>query len=97
VTPEVTGWLDRLGVLAGELASDHRELAQLLTSEKQAKLEGWQNASSDRDAAKLGEIQGFPVTEEIFKLKGEMAARIEERDYLRLMVDIHTRSTGAAD
>lgn len=95
MTEEVIGWLDRLSVLADELASDHRELAQLLVSEKQAKLDGWREAHQETQGVreKLGEINGYPVTEEIFQLKGEMAARIEERDHLRLLVDIHTRGT----
>lgn len=80
--------------LADALTIDHRELAQLLMSEKQAKLEAWQAAQDQPQGVrdKLGEIAGYPVTEEIFRLKGEMAARIEERDNLRFLLDIYTRS-----
>jgi hypothetical protein len=80
--------LDKLEQLSLDLAEHHRELAQLLMAEKEAKIEAfdYSDASTVRQRDHEADRLALPLTRDILKIKGEIAALTELRDYLRLVL-----------
>lgn len=83
-----TALLDRLHAITTELVEHHRSLALLLAAEKEGRVAAWHNATADSVSGRdrVADFNIVPVTVDILVLKGDIAALIEERDYIRLLL-----------
>lgn len=75
----------RLYELAQETIPLHRELADLVATEREGRLHAYMNSQEKSATARDQEAQYqlIGATTEIIKLKGEIAALNEERDFLK--------------
>lgn len=80
--------LKRHGELARELSELHRELAEVLGAEKTAKVQSFMAApgGTDRQRDQASTANALGSTKEVFKLRGEIDALVEERDHIRLLL-----------
>jgi hypothetical protein len=74
--------------ISRELGDLHRELAECLVAERQAKFQAYQASSETSFAGRerTGELHSLPLTCDILRLKGEIAALTEEKEFLRLVL-----------
>ncbi len=79
----------RLRAVTMELASSHRDLAETLGAELEAKVEAYRGSESSSESGRRldGTIHASPFTVDVFKLKGEIAALLEERFYLERLLE----------
>lgn len=80
--------LSRFAEVARELMSAHRELATLLAAEHEAKVTSWFEAQEDTLKARdrIADFNAMPLTLDIIKLKGEITALREEKDWLTILL-----------
>lgn len=82
--------LGRLRYVTLELASLHRELASLLSKEKEQRLQTWM--ASDSDTKYVREFEAdwnvIETTKDILQVKGEIAAYLAEKEFLVLLVGV---------
>lgn len=76
--------LARLSELSAELAQTHRELCDLLVAEHQAKTQAWFESQSQyiKERDRIAEFNALPLSLDVIKLKGEIAALEAERVFL---------------
>lgn len=76
--------LSRLEKVTTTLSQLHRELAQVLIAERQAKVESFLGTQDLHAQARDRQADAYAVSlsVEVFKLRGEISALTEERDYL---------------
>lgn len=81
-------YLTRLGEIAEELGTLHRELATLLSAEAESKVLAWATSqeTSIQGRDRQATANAVPLTQDIFRIKADIAALQEERDHLRLLV-----------
>lgn len=81
--------LQRLNQLAAELAQAHRELADLLATEHEAKVQSWfaSDETTIQGRDRIASLNALHLSLDIIKQKGEIAAMMEERDNLRFQVE----------
>lgn len=89
--------LDALQATADDLATAHRELAELAHVQKQQYVEAWWNDASESVTARdrSADYATLHLTTEIIKIKGEIAALQVEWETQRFILD-HT-SAHASD
>lgn len=87
----VAAWSTREEALARhravtvELMDLHRELAQLLAAEKEAKVRAYAQAQgTDKNREQTASFNALNLTTDIFKLKGEIEAWNALRDDIRI-------------
>lgn len=82
--------LDRLHEIVTELVSKHAELGDLLAAEKEGRVAAWHEAQADSVSGRdrIAEFNITPLSKDILVLKGEIAALIEERDYITLLLTL---------
>lgn len=87
-----TALLDRLHAIVQELVDNHHQLGDLLAAEKQGRVESWHAAQPGSDSVsardRIAEFNIVPLAKDILILKGDIAALIEERDYIRLLLQL---------
>ncbi len=80
--------LTELEEVAMDLSRIHRDLAELLAAEHQAKIHTWFNSNADyitqRD--READFNALSLTLDIIKLKGELAAQESRRAFLEFTV-----------
>lgn len=80
--------LAKLSDISSSLATSHRELADLLSAEHNAKTRAWFEATSqyisERD--RIADLNALDLSLDIIKLKGEIAALEAERSFLEFNV-----------
>lgn len=84
--------LKRLHEIVIELVEHHRSLALLLAAEKEGRVAAWHEAQpiDGKDSVswrdRISDFNITPLSTDIIKLKGEIAALIEERNYIQLLL-----------
>lgn len=87
--PSRSAALSNLETTTTELASSHRELAQLLAAEKEGKIRSWV-ASEDTSVTsrdRWADHMVMDLTLDIIKLKGEIAALEATKTYLMVAIE----------
>lgn len=81
--------LSQLEYTTTELASSHRELAQLLAAEKEGKIRSWvaSEESSVTSRDRWADHMVMDLTLDIIKLKGEINALEATRTYLVIVIE----------
>lgn len=82
--------LARFGALSLELQMAHRELATLIAAEHEAKVRTWFAADDDsvKGRDRVAEFNALDLTLDIMRLKGEIAAMREEKDWLSVRLGV---------
>jgi hypothetical protein len=77
-------YIDRLEEVTKELASLHREMAQILMLERRAKIETWMASEEGtiKGRERISDFNSMEFTIDRMKLEGEIRAHTEEKDYL---------------
>ncbi len=80
--------LARFGEVSAELQMAHRELATLLAAEHEAKVKSWFAANDDtiKGRDRVAEFNALDLTLDVIKLKGDIAALREEKDWLAIQL-----------
>lgn len=86
--------LSSLAMCVSELAGFHRELSQVLLAEKQAKAQAWMGSdeTSIQGRDRAADHFALALSCDVIKLKGDIAACQEERDFLLLLIDLKRSS-----
>ena len=91
---ELEALLARLAGVAATLADLGAEIAQARSDEVGAKASGWnstvETGVTARDRA--ARFSATPATQTVFELEGMRAGLCEERDFLRLLIDVRVRT-----
>lgn len=81
------GCLERHGAIAVELADLHRELGNVLATEREAKITTALAAEgTDRYRENAAGFNALESTKAVFDIRGNIAALEEERDHLRYLL-----------
>ncbi len=73
--------------VALQLMGLHRQLGGLLSTEREAKINGYMGTTgTDKFRENNGGIASIEITKEVFKIRAEIAALSEERDDVRLIL-----------
>lgn len=80
--------LARHSSLATELLDAHRAMGNLLAQERHIKVQVFNQTGGESDKRRdnAAAIASLPITEEVFRLRGEIDALTEERDDIRLQL-----------
>lgn len=80
--------LDRLHALTTELADDHRELATVLRSENECRVQTWMSTEgTDGQRSHAARLQALSFSSDVFTIKGNIAALETERTYLLTVIE----------
>lgn len=87
--PTVTDAFERMFCLTEELASLHRELAQILMAEKEGRVQSYiaSDETSIQGRDRVADFQVAPLSIDALKIKGEIAALNEEKHVLSLLIE----------
>lgn len=81
--------IDRLCIVASELATGFDELAMVYEDEKRSKIQGYVESQETTHAGREREAQhrALDATIEVFRVRAQQDALAEERNLLRLLIE----------
>ncbi len=82
--------VERLIQVVEELAGLHKELAAVLQAERQAKINTFAQSQAETVTAREREanLMSLDMTCAVYDVKGQIEALVEERDLLRLLIEV---------
>lgn len=87
-SPDINSLLNRLAILTRDLADDHKELATVLKSENECKVQAYLSTEGTEGyKSHVARLQALNLTGDVFTLKGAIAAKEAERTYLLTAID----------